>query len=53
MTPSDYAAGVDRVRARLATLLAGTGRSPALVLDEWNVSGGGYDLRHDSAEAPP
>lgn len=28
----------------------GPGYDPLLIIDEWNISGGGYDLRHDSNE---
>lgn len=50
MTPSGVSEEIAAVRARTEPLLAGTGLSPTFMLNEWNVSAGGYDLRHDSAE---
>lgn len=49
-TPVDYAKEIATVRAKLGTVLAGSGLHPKLIIDEWNVSGGGYDLRNDDAE---
>jgi Glycosyl hydrolases family 39 len=51
-TPIDYGSDVDRVRAVVDDALARSRarRPPALVLDEWNLSSGGYDRRHDSNE---
>jgi glycosyl hydrolase family 39 (putative alpha-L-iduronidase) len=42
--------GVELVRALTEISLAGTGWSPELVLDEWNVSASGFDVRHDTHE---
>ena len=50
MTPSIYGAQTRQVRSDIAPLLAGTGLDPPLLIDEWNVSAGGLDLRHDSNE---
>jgi hypothetical protein len=49
-SPLRYSAEIEDIRARVDAALAGSGLSPELWIDEWNVSGGGYDLRHDSAE---
>ena len=49
-SPLDYSAEIAHMRTKVGALLAGTDRHPELSIDEWNVSGGGYDLRHDSAE---
>jgi hypothetical protein len=49
-TPLQYSAEIRDIRARVATAIAGSGLSPALVIDEWNVSAGGYDVRNDDAE---
>ena len=38
------------VETMLAPVLAGTDLDPELVLSEWNLSAGGYDLRHASYE---
>lgn len=52
MTPSDFGADVEEVRDVVDGVLARFPERPrpALVLDEWNVSSGGYDRRHDSNE---
>lgn len=42
--------GIEVVRAATTTALAGTGWEPELILDEWNVSAGGFDLRNDTHE---
>jgi hypothetical protein len=42
--------GIRTMRAATALALAGTGWHPELVLDEWNVSAGGFDHRHDTHE---
>jgi hypothetical protein len=42
--------GVELMRAVVQLALAGTGWKPELVLDEWNVSAGGFDHRHDTHE---
>jgi hypothetical protein len=49
-TPLRYSAEIADIRAKVATALQGSGLAPDLVIDEWNVSGGGYDVRHDTAE---
>jgi Glycosyl hydrolases family 39 len=48
-SPLNYSAEIDDIRATVQAALAGTGVEPELWIDEWNVSAGGYDLRHDSA----
>jgi hypothetical protein len=48
-TPLAYSAEIAEHRATIAEALAGTGLDPELWIDEWNVSGGGYDFRHDNA----
>ena len=48
-SPAMYGPQVDFVRALVDTALVGTGRHPALVLDEWNLSAAGFDRRHDTA----
>ena len=42
--------GVEAMRAVVQLALAGTCWTPELVLDEWNVSAGGFDHRHDTHE---
>ncbi|HKE71997.1 MAG TPA: hypothetical protein VKB57_00170 [Acidimicrobiales bacterium] len=49
-TPLRYSAEIGDIRARVDAALAGSGLAPDLIIDEWNVSAGGYDLRHDTAE---
>jgi len=49
-TPLDYSTEIDQVRSKVDAALAGTGVSPKLMIDEWNVSAGGYDVRNDDAE---
>jgi hypothetical protein len=49
-SPLRYSAEIADIRARVDAAIAGSGLSPELWIDEWNVSAGGYDLRHDSAE---
>jgi hypothetical protein len=49
-TPLDYAHEISQVKLKVAAALAGSGLAPKFLIDEWNVSGGGYDLRHDDAE---
>jgi hypothetical protein len=49
-TPLDYSAEIAGVRTQVDAAVAGSGLDPTLEIDEWNVSAGGYDLRHDSAE---
>ena len=43
--PITFSAGVSVMRAAAQAAL---GRVPELVLDEWNLSAGGFDLRNDS-----
>jgi hypothetical protein len=49
-SPLDYSKEIAQVKAKIASVLRGSGLSPRFTIDEWNVSGGGYDLRHDDAE---
>jgi len=49
-SPLDYSREIAEVRAYLDTALVSGDLDPFLTIDEWNVSGGGYDLRHDRAE---
>lgn len=49
-TPAAYGEQTRRVRAAIAPLLARTGQNPELLIDEWNLSAGGLDRRHDSNE---
>jgi len=45
-----FAVGVEIVRPVVDLVLAGTGWRPELILDEWNVSAGGFDKRNDTHE---
>jgi hypothetical protein len=47
-TPRSYATLTERVRRTIGPILQPAGRTPALSIDEWNLSAGGYDVRHDS-----
>jgi hypothetical protein len=49
-TPLDYSTEVAKVKSTVDGALAGSGLSPSFSIDEWNVSAGGYDVRHDDAE---
>lgn len=49
-SPRAYGFQVERVREWVGAALAGSGLAPELVLDEWNVSAGGFDVRHDTHE---
>jgi hypothetical protein len=49
-TPLQYSAEIASVRAKVQTALQGAGVSPRFLIDEWNVSAGGYDVRNDDAE---
>jgi hypothetical protein len=49
-TPLDYSKEIANIKAQVGSALAGSGLHPKFVIDEWNVSAGGYDLRHDTAE---
>lgn len=50
-SPKAYGTQVPLMRAWTGAALAGSGRPPpTLVLDEWNLSAGGFDRRHDSHE---
>jgi hypothetical protein len=49
--PATFGGQVPLVRQWTAAYLAGSGRAmPLLVLDEWNVSAGGFDTRNDTHE---
>jgi hypothetical protein len=47
-TPHSYTTLTERVRGIIDPILQPAGRTPALGIDEWNLSAGGYDLRNDS-----
>ena len=49
-SPSAFGPQVDLMRTWTTAALAGSGRAaePSLLLDEWNLSSGGFDLRHDT-----
>ena len=49
-TPLDYATEIAAIKAQVHTALAGSNLKPKFIIDEWNVSAGGYDLRNDDAE---
>jgi hypothetical protein len=49
-TPLQYSSEIADIRSKIDATLQGSGLSPKLIIDEWNVSAGGYDLRHDDAE---
>jgi hypothetical protein len=49
-TPLDYSSEVTTIKGKVDAVVAGTGLSPKLIIDEWNVSAGGLDARHDNAE---
>lgn len=49
-TPAVYGDQARQVRAALQPILAGSGQDPELLIDEWNLSAGGLDRRHDSHE---
>jgi hypothetical protein len=49
-TPVQVSTEIGDVRAAVQGALAGRNLDPDLVIDEWNVSAGGYDIRHDTAE---
>jgi len=49
-SPAMYGGQVEMVRAWVAAVLAGSSYAPKFLLDEWNVSAGGYDLRNDTNE---
>lgn len=49
--PAAYGTHARIMRDLTAFLLVGTGRpQPTFIVDEWNLSPGGYDRRHDSHE---
>lgn len=49
-SPAAFGPQVDFMRKLTEAALAGSGRPlPALVIDEWNLSAAGFDLRHDTA----
>ncbi|HEX9546438.1 MAG TPA: hypothetical protein VF942_03825 [Acidimicrobiales bacterium] len=39
------------MRKAVSTALIGTGWSPQLIIDEWNISAGGFDHRNDTYQA--
>ncbi|HEX5095136.1 MAG TPA: hypothetical protein VFX21_03950 [Acidimicrobiia bacterium] len=49
-TPLTYSNEIRDVRKKIKTAVGDSGLSPELIIDEWNVSAGGYDVRHDTAE---
>ena len=50
-SPAAYGTQVEMMREWTAAALAGTDRpEPALTIDEWNLSAGGFDHRHDTHE---
>lgn len=49
-TPIAYRLQVEQVRAWMDAALAGSDLEPDLVIDEWNLSAGGFDRRHDTNE---
>jgi hypothetical protein len=49
-TPSLFGAQVQFVRQVVDAATAGSNLHPALTIDEWNLSAGGRDLRHDTHE---
>jgi Glycosyl hydrolases family 39 len=49
-TPLEYATSIASVKATVGAALAGSGLHPRYLVDEWNVSAGGLDVRNDAAE---
>jgi hypothetical protein len=49
-TPLSYATEIADTKTKVAAAIAGTNLAPRFQIDEWNVSSGGYDVRHDTAE---
>jgi hypothetical protein len=49
-TPLEYSTEIANIKAEVASAIAGSNLSPRFEIDEWNVSSGGYDVRHDDAE---
>jgi len=49
-TPLQYSQEIAEIKAKVAGAIAGHGLSPRFVIDEWNVSAGGYDVRNDDGE---
>lgn len=49
-TPAVYGEQARDLRAELAPVLATAGLDPDFLIDEWNLSAGGLDRRHDSHE---
>jgi hypothetical protein len=48
---AEFPIGIEVMRKTVSTALAGTGWTPALIIDEWNISAGGFDHRNDTYEA--
>ena len=48
-SPTVLGAGVDVVRAAVTTALLPGEKAPALLITEWNLSPGGFDLRNDTS----
>lgn len=49
-SPAIYSAQIDFMRALRDALVGGTDLHPTLIIDEWNLSAGGFDNRHDTNE---
>jgi hypothetical protein len=49
-TPVEYATNIATVKATVGAALAGSRLHPKYIIDEWNVSAGGLDVRNDDAE---
>lgn len=50
-SPSTFGDQVAMVRSWRDALYSDSSRAPELWIDEWNLSAGGFDRRHDTAEA--
>jgi hypothetical protein len=49
-SPSIYSGQVNFMRALRDALVVGSDLHPTLTIDEWNLSGAGFDKRHDTNE---